>query len=50
MLLENAGDYTIREFSYGVQNATAVVCRIFEIHIACEIIVVTNPIQSIYYL
>ena len=39
------GDYTIREFSYGVQDTTAVVRGT---RIACEIIAVSNPGYGVY--
>ena len=48
MLPENVGDYTIREFSYGGQDSTAVVCGIFGIRIACKIIAVSNPGYGVY--
>ena len=44
----NVGDYTIREFSYGVQDTTTVVCGIFGICIACKIIAVSNPGYKVY--
>ena len=44
----NAGDYTIREFSYGIQDTTTVVCGTFGIRIACEIIAVSNPGYGVY--
>ena len=39
MLPETAGDYTIGEFTYGVQDTTAM---------ACKIIVVTDPGYGVY--
>ena len=43
--LPEISEYTIREFIYGVQNTTAVVCGT---HIACEIIMVSNPGYGVY--
>ena len=43
--LPEIGDYTIREFIYGVQNTTAVVRGT---SIACEIISVSNPGYGVY--
>ena len=47
-LAENAGDYTIREFSYRIQDTTAVVWGIFGIRIVCKIIAVSNPGYRVY--
>ena len=43
--LPEIGDYTIREFIYGVQDTTAVVRGT---RIACEIIAVSNPGYVVY--
>ena len=43
--LPEIGEYTIREFIYGVQDTTAVVCGT---RIACEIIAVSNPGYGVY--
>ena len=43
--LPEIGDYTIREFIYGVQDTTAVVRGT---RIACEIIAVSNPGYRVY--
>ena len=47
--LPEIGDYIIREFSYGVQDTTAVV-RGTRIGLACEIIVVFNPGYGVYII
>ena len=43
--LPEIGDYTIREFIYGVQDTTTVVRGT---RIACEIIAVSNPGYVVY--
>ena len=43
--LPEIGDYTIKEFIYGVQDTTAVVRGT---RIACEIIAVSNPGYVVY--
>ena len=43
--LPEIGEYTIREFIYGVQDTTAVVRGT---RIACEIIAVSNPGYGVY--
>ena len=45
--LPEIGDYTIREFSYGVQDTTAVVRGT---RIACEILAVSNPGYGVYII